>query len=86
MLDRETLAPVDEKLRAELAAAAKVYVEAPANLRAAIIRAGRAGEKPADIVRAIDYAFTYDYVARLVRQDRGPSKPATTQKRAKPES
>ena len=39
MLDRETLAPVDEKLRAELAAAAKVYVEAPANLRAAIIRA-----------------------------------------------
>jgi hypothetical protein len=89
MLEHETLTDVDDETRRELAAAADAYVQAPAKLRAAIIKAGRAGEKPADITRAIDYAFTYDYVARLVRQDRGPSKPPTTtglKKRAKPES
>jgi hypothetical protein len=88
MIDRETLTDMamDEETRAKLAAAAKTYVEAPANLRAAIIESGRKGDRPADIVKAIGYAFTYDYVARLVRQDRGPSKPATTtalKKRAK---
>jgi hypothetical protein len=88
MIDRETLtgmADMDDETRAKLAVAAKAYLDAPANLRAAIIEAGRNGDKPADIARAIDYAFTYDYVARLIRQDRGPSKPATTTglKRAK---
>lgn len=81
MIDRETLtdvAEMDAETRDTLAAAARAYLAAPANLRAAIIEAGRNGEKPADIARAIDYAFTYDYVARLIRQDRGPSKPATT--------
>lgn len=79
-LDRETLTgmPIDEGTRAKLAAAAKAYMDAPANLRAAIIEAGRNGDKPADIARAINYAVTYDYVARIVREDRGPSKPATT--------
>ena len=91
MMDRETLTdmPMDAETRAKLAAVARAYLDAPANLRAAIIEAGRNGDKPADIARAIDYAFTYDYVARLIRQDRGPSKPATTtglKKRAKPES
>ena len=86
MLEHETLAAMDEETRAKLATAAKAYRDAPADLRAAIIESGRNGDRPADIVKAIDYAFTYDYVARLVRQDRGPSKPATTQKRAKPES
>src|SRR5579863_10523662 len=75
MIDRETLTDMamDEETRAKLAAAAKTYMEAPANLRAAIIESGRKGDRPADIVKAIGYAFTYDYVARLVRQDRGPS-------------
>lgn len=91
MIDRETLTdmPMDEETRAKLATAAKAYTDAPANLRAAIIEAGRNGDKPADIARAINYAFTYDYVARLIRQDRGPSKPATTtalKKQAKPDS
>ena len=88
MIDRETLTDMDDATRDKLAAAARAYLDAPANLRAAIIDAGRKGDRPADIVKAIDYAFTYDYVARLVRQDRGPSKPATTtglKKRAKPE-
>lgn len=81
MMDRETLtdmAGMDDAARAKLAAAAEAYLAAPANLRAAIIEAGRNGEKPADIARAINYAVTYDYVARIVREDRGPSKPATT--------
>lgn len=91
MMDRETLtgmAEMDAETRDKLAAAARAYLEAPANLRAVIIEAGRNGDKPADIARAINYAFTYDYVARLIRQDRGPSKPATTTgiKRAKPTS
>lgn len=81
MIDRETLtgmADMDAETRAKLAAAAQAYRDAPVNLRAAIVEAGRNEVKPADIARAIDYAFTYDYVARLIRQDRGPSKPATT--------
>ena len=89
MMDRETLAGMDDATRDKLAAAAKAYLEAPANLRTAIIESGRNGDRPADIVKAIDYAFTYDYVARLIRQDRGPSKPATTtglKKRVKPET
>ena len=76
MMDRETLAAMaemDEATRAKLFAAARAYLDAPANLRAAIIEAGRNGDKPADIARAIEYAFTYDYVARLIRQDRGPA-------------
>jgi len=70
MLEHETLAGMDEKTRAKLARAAKTYVDAPANLRAAIAEAGIAGEKPADIAKAINHALTYDYVARLVRQAR----------------
>lgn len=78
MMDRETLTDMDDETRDKLTAAARAYLDAPANLRAAIIDAGRLGDRPADIVKAINYAFTYDYVARLIRQDRGPSKPATT--------
>jgi hypothetical protein len=81
MIDRETLGGMAEmkaELRTKLEAAAKAYVDAPGNLRKAILEAASEGEKPADIARAIEYAFTYDYVARLIRQDRGPSKPATT--------
>jgi hypothetical protein len=62
-----TLAGVDEQTRQQLAAAADAYVQAPENLKAAIIAAAAKGEKPADIARAIGYAYTYDYVAKLVR-------------------
>ena len=62
-----TLAGVDEQTRQKLAAAADAYIQAPENLKAAIIAAAAKGEKPADIARAIGYAYTYDYVAKLVR-------------------
>jgi hypothetical protein len=63
-----TLAGVDEQTRQELAAAADAYIQAPENLKAAIIAAAAKGEKPADIARAIGYAYTYDYVAKLIRE------------------
>jgi hypothetical protein len=68
--DRETLTAVDDDTRQELEAAADAFVQSPANLRAAILAAGRRGERPADIVKAIKHVYTYDYVARLVREDR----------------
>ena len=69
VLERETLTGVDDETRAQLAAAASAYQEAPAKLKAAILEAAN-GERPAAIVRAIGHVYTYDYVARLVREDR----------------
>jgi hypothetical protein len=63
-----TLAGVDEQTRQELADAADTYIQAPEKLKAAIIAAAARGEKPAAIARAIGYAYTYDYVAKLVRE------------------
>jgi hypothetical protein len=63
-----TLAGVDEQTRQELAAAADAYIQAPENLKAVIIAAAAKGAKPADIARAIGYAYTYDYVAKIVRE------------------
>lgn len=70
MQERETLPGVDDETRQELAAAAGVYEEAPARLKAAILDAARKGDRPATIVKAIRHVYTYDYVARLVRHDR----------------
>jgi len=74
--DRETLAGMDELTRKGLEAAASAYQEAPAKLRAVILAAGRKGDRPADIVKAIGHVYTYDYVARLVREDRKRNSPA----------
>ena len=38
--------------------------------KAAIIKAARKGEKPAAVARAIAYAYTYDFTAKLIREDR----------------
>ena len=53
-----------------LASAADNYVHAPDRLKNAIITAARDGMTPAKITRAIGYAYTYEYVARLIRADR----------------
>jgi hypothetical protein len=66
----ETLTQVDDETRADLELAADNYVNATPRLKAAIIRAGRKGNKPAEIARAIMYAFTYDFTAKVVRDDR----------------
>lgn len=70
ILEHATLTHVDEEMLRKLAAAADIYEQGPARLKAAILEAARNGEKPADIVRAIRHVYTYDYVARLVREDR----------------
>lgn len=69
-MDRETLPQVDSETLAELEQAADGYVNGPDRLKAAILRAARSGEKPAAIARAIGYAYTYDFTAKLVREDR----------------
>ena len=69
-LEPATLAQVDEATRLELDALADAYEQAPARLRAAILAAARKGDKPAEITRAIRHAYTYEYVARLIRADR----------------
>lgn len=61
---------MDDETRQALKAAADEYQQAPARLKAAILEAARNGEKPAAIARAIGYVYTYDYVARLIREDR----------------
>ena len=70
ILEHETLTDVQEKTRQALADAADNYEHGPARLQAAILAAARKGEKPAAIARAIGYVYTYDYVAKLVREDR----------------
>lgn len=57
-------------MKTELEDAATAYEEAPRRLRAAILKAASAGERPADITRAIRYVYTADYVARLIREAR----------------
>lgn len=71
--EHATLTVMDEATAKELADAADAYEAAPVRLRRAILDAARNGEKPADITRAIRHVFTYDYVARLIRQDRADS-------------
>lgn len=77
MTDHATLTDMDEDTARELASAAEAYDKATialerasADLRAAILEAARGGQRPADIVRAIRHAYTYEYVARLIRADR----------------
>jgi hypothetical protein len=69
-LDHATLTQVDDETRAELERAADNYVTGPDRLKAAMISAARKGDKPAAIARAIGYAYTYDFTAKLIREDR----------------
>lgn len=59
---------MSEQMSAKLAEAARVYREAPDNLKATILEAADEGMRPAAITRAIEHAYTADYVARLVRE------------------
>lgn len=77
LMEHATLTDMDETIAKELADAADAYGKATdalekrsAGLRAAILDAARDGQRPADIVRAIGHVYTYEYVARLIRQDR----------------
>ena len=68
--EHATLTVVDDEVRAALEEAADAVINGPKRLRQAIRRAADTGEKPAAITRAIHHAYTYDYVARIVRKHR----------------
>lgn len=69
-LEHATLSDMDDAVREELESAADQVENGPARLRAAIVKAGIGGEKPAVITRTIGHVWTYDYVAKLVRDAR----------------
>jgi hypothetical protein len=74
VLEHETLTQMDDETRVRLGQAAAAYKAAPRTLRDEIFASADKGDRAADIVKAIDYAYTYDYVARLVRERRSPRK------------
>lgn len=61
---------MSEEMKAKLAHAAHVYRQAPIDLKAAILTAYDGGKSVVEITRAIEHAYTADYVARIVREHR----------------
>lgn len=59
-------------MTAELAEAATAYLEAPKRLQAAIVKAADQGETAIEIAKAINFAYSPDYVARVIREALGP--------------
>ena len=71
IMEHETPPQMDaDETRRALADAADAYENAPDRLKATILDAARQGMKPAQIARAIGYAYTYEYVAKLIREDK----------------
>jgi len=68
--DRENLASVDKDVKADLQQAAEALRTAPANLKAAIIRAAAKGENANKITEAIQFVYSPDYVRGIIRQAR----------------
>lgn len=61
---------LDEQTRRGLAEAADVVMHGPERLRSLIIEASRNGARPTDIHRVVFPAYTYEYIARLIRADK----------------
>lgn len=62
-------------MTAELAEAATAYNEAPKRLRDAIVKAAETEDATAtEIARAINFTYSVDYVAKIVREA-GVSRP-----------
>lgn len=68
--ERATLAIVDDEVRRALEDAADAVNNGSGRLKAAIYAAADAGERPAAITKAIGHVWTYDYVAKLIRDYR----------------
>lgn len=62
-------------MKTELEEAATAFAEAPKRLRAAIVSAGQRGETSVKIAETIKFAYSPDYVARIIREAIGPRKP-----------
>lgn len=70
-MDHATLTGMDAETRHELEQAADAVRNGPSWLKVAICKAADRGEKAADITRTIGHVWTYDYVARIIREHRG---------------
>lgn len=68
--EHATLTDVDDQVRQALEHAADQVEYGSARLKAAILAAAKAGEKPATITKAIGHVWTYDYVAKIIRDSR----------------
>lgn len=55
-------------MTAELVEAANVYRDAPRRLREAIIAAAKQDATAAEIAKAIDFTYSVDYIAKIVRE------------------
>lgn len=62
-------------MKARLKAAAHAFEQAPKELRAAIVEAGRDGDTNVEIAQAINFAYSPDYVGRLIAKEAGPRAP-----------
>lgn len=60
---------MDEQTRRGLIMAADAHQRA-AGLRELVITAGRQGATPTEICKLIFPAYSYDYIAKLIRDDR----------------
>lgn len=56
----------------ELLEAANAYNEAPKRLRDAIIEAAKQDATAIEIARAIEFTYSVDYIAKIVRDALGP--------------
>lgn len=66
---------VKDATKKRLQAAAKAYNEATPELQAAILQAGGEGETNTDIAKAIDFAYSADYIGKLISAKLGPRRP-----------
>ncbi len=73
-------------MTAELADAATAYLEAPKRLQAVIVKAATQVETAIEIAKAIHFAYSPDYVAKIVREA-GVARPRGRRRRnPRPES
>lgn len=63
-----------DEMKAKLAAAAKAYLDAPANFHAAIIEAAGSGANGNEITEAIGFAYGPDHVRQVIREARAAGK------------
>jgi hypothetical protein len=66
---------VRDEVKTRLRKAATVFKEAPVELREAILEAGRDGATNLDIAQEIDFAYSPDYIGKLISKAQGPRPP-----------
>jgi hypothetical protein len=70
VLGRENLKDVEPDMEAELAEAAREFLDAPRKFQAVILKAAGKGENANKITKAIGHAYSPDYVRRIIREAR----------------